>query len=232
MIRVTEHNHSGHELSFEDYYLMVLYREAMKVYHQHRDYFLGRTYGLPEEDASWWASAGFSIRWSDIHADSYAISLGALFEIGNYKYPALASKIITQHLTSQWSLKRVSIFLIEKAHELNEFVIEAQERKYPWGYIKSILDEYAEIHSEYWIGMSSITSFCELTYYRPHIVISDSNALDALCQQAIDANAKSVEDYRKGKIVAIKHLIGQVMKLSKGKADVNLTTETLKRLLT
>ena len=60
---------------------------------------------------------------------------------------------------------------------------------------------------------------------------SDVDAIKLLCQQAIDANPKSVEDYRTGKGAAINFLKGQVMKASKGKANPNLVGETLEKLL-
>jgi len=49
--------------------------------------------------------------------------------------------------------------------------------------------------------------------------VSDATALEAFVEQAIGDNAKSVEDYRAGKKAAAGFLVGQVMKLSKGKAD-------------
>jgi aspartyl-tRNA(Asn)/glutamyl-tRNA(Gln) amidotransferase subunit B len=60
---------------------------------------------------------------------------------------------------------------------------------------------------------------------------SDVGAIEALCSQVIGANPKSVEDYKAGKAAAINFLKGQVMKLSKGKANPNLVGETLVRLL-
>jgi len=231
MIQITEHNHSEHVLTFEDLWLMESYRLAEEFYHEHKDYYLAkRGYGLPIEDVNWWIYTNISIRWTDIHADSINIGFGVIFELCEFSNPVLASKIITQHMTSLWSLKRVAIFLLHHGYELNEFVVEATAKKYPWNYIKGIVDEYAEIHSDYWFG-NSITTLSEISYYRPYTVISDSNELDALCQQVIAANAKSVEDYRKGKVASLNHLKGQVMKMSKGKADVNLATEILKRML-
>ena len=53
-------------------------------------------------------------------------------------------------------------------------------------------------------------------------VVSDSSALEAFVQQAIDANPKSVADFKAGKKAAAGFLVGQVMKLSKGKADPKL----------
>ena len=46
-----------------------------------------------------------------------------------------------------------------------------------------------------------------------------AGALERLVDEAIAANPKSVTDYRGGKKEAAKFLVGQVMRLSKGKAN-------------
>ena len=48
---------------------------------------------------------------------------------------------------------------------------------------------------------------------------SDASALEAFVEQAIAANPKSVADFKAGKKAAASFFVGQVMKLSKGKAD-------------
>jgi aspartyl-tRNA(Asn)/glutamyl-tRNA(Gln) amidotransferase subunit B len=60
---------------------------------------------------------------------------------------------------------------------------------------------------------------------------SDTGAIEALCSQVIAANRRSVEDYKSGKSAAINFLKGQVMKLSKGKANPSIVGEILARLL-
>ncbi len=60
---------------------------------------------------------------------------------------------------------------------------------------------------------------------------SDLGAIESLCVEVIGANPKSVEDYKAGKAAAINFLKGQVMKLSKGKANPNLVGEMLVKLL-
>jgi aspartyl-tRNA(Asn)/glutamyl-tRNA(Gln) amidotransferase subunit B len=60
---------------------------------------------------------------------------------------------------------------------------------------------------------------------------SDIGAIESLCGEVITAHPKSVEDYRAGKVAAINFLKGQVMRLSKGKANPNLVGEVLVRLL-
>jgi aspartyl-tRNA(Asn)/glutamyl-tRNA(Gln) amidotransferase subunit B len=60
---------------------------------------------------------------------------------------------------------------------------------------------------------------------------SDLGAIEALCREVIRAHPKSAEDYKAGKAAAINFLKGQVMKLSKGKANPNLVGEILMKLL-
>lgn len=61
--------------------------------------------------------------------------------------------------------------------------------------------------------------------------VSDTGALEVLCDAAIAANPKSVEDYRAGKGAALNFLKGQVMKASKGKANPSVIGELLERKL-
>ena len=50
-------------------------------------------------------------------------------------------------------------------------------------------------------------------------MVSDDGALDAMIDEVIAANPKSVADYQGGKKAALGFLVGQIMKASKGKAD-------------
>jgi len=61
--------------------------------------------------------------------------------------------------------------------------------------------------------------------------VSDVAALEALVDQAIAANPKSVADFKAGNTAAINFLKGQVMKLSKGKANPQMAGEILARKL-
>jgi aspartyl-tRNA(Asn)/glutamyl-tRNA(Gln) amidotransferase subunit B len=61
--------------------------------------------------------------------------------------------------------------------------------------------------------------------------VSDTGAIEKFCDEAIAANPRSVEDYRGGKVAALNSLKGQVMKLSKGKANPALVGEILERKL-
>ncbi|TCO95768.1 aspartyl/glutamyl-tRNA(Asn/Gln) amidotransferase subunit B [Chthoniobacter flavus] len=61
--------------------------------------------------------------------------------------------------------------------------------------------------------------------------VSDTGAIEALCDQAIAASAKAVAEYKAGKAQAINSIKGQVMKLSQGKANPQLVGEILARKL-
>ena len=61
--------------------------------------------------------------------------------------------------------------------------------------------------------------------------VSDSGAIEAFCDEVIAANPASVADYKSGKEAALNFLKGQVMKLSKGKANPALAGEILTKKL-
>ena len=61
--------------------------------------------------------------------------------------------------------------------------------------------------------------------------VSDRGALEAFCSQAIAGNAKSVAAFKAGNQGALNALVGQVMKLSKGKANPQLVSEILAQQL-
>jgi aspartyl-tRNA(Asn)/glutamyl-tRNA(Gln) amidotransferase subunit B len=61
--------------------------------------------------------------------------------------------------------------------------------------------------------------------------VSDSGAIEGFCDQAIAANPGPVADFKAGKVAALNFLKGQVMKLSKGKANPNVVGEILERKL-
>jgi aspartyl-tRNA(Asn)/glutamyl-tRNA(Gln) amidotransferase subunit B len=61
--------------------------------------------------------------------------------------------------------------------------------------------------------------------------VSDTAAIEKLCDEVIAANPRSAADFKAGKPAALNFLKGQVMKLSKGKANPALAGEILERKL-
>ena len=61
--------------------------------------------------------------------------------------------------------------------------------------------------------------------------VSDEGLLQEVVDRVLEANKKSVTDYKSGKENALKYLMGQVMKESKGKANPQMVQELLKKKL-
>ncbi len=61
--------------------------------------------------------------------------------------------------------------------------------------------------------------------------ITDTGAIEALVDDVLAANQKSVEEYRAGKEKAFNSLVGQAMKATKGKANPQQVTDLLKKKL-
>ncbi|RTL42071.1 MAG: Asp-tRNA(Asn)/Glu-tRNA(Gln) amidotransferase subunit GatB [Burkholderiales bacterium] len=61
--------------------------------------------------------------------------------------------------------------------------------------------------------------------------VSDTGAIEAILDEVLAANPKSVEEYRAGKDKAFNALVGQAMKATKGKANPALVNELLKKKL-
>ncbi|MBK7999998.1 MAG: Asp-tRNA(Asn)/Glu-tRNA(Gln) amidotransferase subunit GatB [Verrucomicrobia bacterium] len=61
--------------------------------------------------------------------------------------------------------------------------------------------------------------------------VSDTGALEKFCDEVIAANPGPAADFKAGKVAALNFLKGQVMKVSKGKANPGLVGEMLERKL-
>ena len=61
--------------------------------------------------------------------------------------------------------------------------------------------------------------------------ITDTGAIEALIDEVLAANPKSVEEFRAGKEKAFNALVGQVMKATKGKANPQQVNDLLRRKL-
>ena len=61
--------------------------------------------------------------------------------------------------------------------------------------------------------------------------ISDTSELEKIVSEVINSNVQPVADYRAGKEEALKFLVGQVMRATKGRANPQLVNEVLKQKL-
>jgi len=86
---------------------------------------------------------------------------------------------------------------------------------------KSVLEEM----------FTSGRSAAEIIKKRGVSQISDTGELEKIVVEVIQSNVQPVADYKAGKEAALKFLVGQVMKASKGRANPQLVNEVLKRKL-
>jgi aspartyl-tRNA(Asn)/glutamyl-tRNA(Gln) amidotransferase subunit B len=61
--------------------------------------------------------------------------------------------------------------------------------------------------------------------------ISDTGELEKIVAEVINSNIQPVADYRSGKETALKFLVGQVMKATKGRANPQVVNEVLRQKL-
>jgi aspartyl-tRNA(Asn)/glutamyl-tRNA(Gln) amidotransferase subunit B len=61
--------------------------------------------------------------------------------------------------------------------------------------------------------------------------ISDASELEDAIADVINSNAQAVSDYKSGKEEALKFLVGQVMRATKGRATPGLASELLQKKL-
>ncbi|MBA7649887.1 Aspartyl/glutamyl-tRNA(Asn/Gln) amidotransferase subunit B [subsurface metagenome] len=61
--------------------------------------------------------------------------------------------------------------------------------------------------------------------------ISDTRQIEEAVSQAITANTQAVADYEAGKEQAVKFLVGQVMKVTRGRANPQLVSQLIKKKL-
>ena len=63
------------------------------------------------------------------------------------------------------------------------------------------------------------------------VQVSDTGAIAAIVAEAIEKNPKQVDEYRAGNERVLQYMVGQVMKLSKGKANPQMAIAELKKQL-
>ena len=150
---------------------------------------------------------------------------------GNYgDYCRLAAKIIIQIINTilkdekgNDSDTRDFYLATQCFHDLGWFTEQSLVNKYPWDYVKKIVTQHVE-SNQYW----PCVTYAELVSLFPCEVVSNDDILNTICEKILADNPKSIIDFKKGKLNALNHLKGQVMRESKGKADIQKVEAILK----
>ena len=169
--------------------------------------------------------------------------------LGNY-FEAIAKQANSPKAIANWVINNLQAKLAEantaEAAEQAALGIEQADQKLTTlGELKfqpaALLELVALVEAKTISNSAAQTVFAEMfaTGKAPAAIVqekglaqvSDTGAIEKFCDDAIAANPGPVADYKGGKLAALNSLKGQVMKLSKGKANPALVGEMLERKL-
>jgi aspartyl-tRNA(Asn)/glutamyl-tRNA(Gln) amidotransferase subunit B len=151
-------------------------------------------------------------------------------ELGNY-FEGIAGKAKSPKALANWVINNLRAKLGEAQSTLSDLKFSPEGLLSLIGLVESgkISTRIAqEVFSEMFLTGQSPETIVEK---KGLAQVSDTGAIEKFCDEAIAANPKSAEDFRAGKAAALNFLKGQVMKLSKGKANPALAGEILERKL-
>jgi len=166
----------------------------------------------------------FQLPASDAQTFVWDVPLGAYFEslARRCRNPKAAANWIINNLRAKLTETQTTLpdlkFMPEAILELIELV---ESKK-----ISSSIGQ--QVFGEMFASGESPSAIVEK---RGLAQVSDAGAIEGYCDQAIAANPGPAADFKAGKAAALNFLKGQVMKLSKGKANPNLIGEILERKL-
>ena len=175
---------------------------------QRRERF-SRQYGLPEYDAK---------------------VLAADKAVGDY-FEVAARGASNPKATSNWVMTDVLRTLSEKGIPITEFGIPADALAELVELAETKVINSSTAREVFAVMLAEGGRAKAIVAARGLAQVSDSGAIEKIVDEIIAGNAKVVDDYRAGKAAALKFLVGQVMKLSKGKANPQMATEMLERKL-
>jgi aspartyl-tRNA(Asn)/glutamyl-tRNA(Gln) amidotransferase subunit B len=175
---------------------------------QRRERFV-REYGLPEYDAKVLA------------ADK---AVGDYFEIAAHGSP-------NPKAVSNWMMSDVMRTLSEKTISITAFSIPPDALAELVGLTEAKAINSNTAREVFSIMLSEGGRAGEIVAARGLAQVSDVGAIEKVVDQVIAENAKVIEDFQSGKAAAFKFLVGQVMRLSKGKANPQIAGEMLQRKL-
>ena len=150
--------------------------------------------------------------------------------LGDY-YEPIAKESKSPKAVANWIINNLRAKLAESETALTELKFQPQAINELIGIVDSgkISSKIAQdVFSEMFASGKNPSAIVE---EKGLAQVSDSGAIEGFCDQAIADNPKSADDFRAGKAAALNFLKGQVMKLSRGKANPNLVGEILQKKL-
>ncbi len=164
---------------------------------------------------------------SDYDADNLAMNkdTAEYFE-ETVKYTGAKTKLV-----ANWILGELSAALNQDSIEISASLVSAQM----FGDLLTRIEDNTisgkiakEVFQAMWAGEGSVDSIIEFKGLKQ---ITDSSEIEALVEQVVVNNPTQVEQYHSGKDKVFGFFVGQVMKLSNGKANPQQVNDLLKNKL-
>ena len=155
-----------------------------------------------------------------------AMTLATEQELAEY-YEAIVKETNDPRLSANWLLTEVLRVLKEKNINIEEFFVSAVNLGKLIKLIKSNVISSKIAKDVFEILLTEDRDPETIVKEKGWIQITDNSEIEKIVEQVLEANAQSIEDYKAGKSNALKYLVGQGMKLSKGKANPQMITDMI-----
>ena len=155
-----------------------------------------------------------------------ATTLSAEQELAEY-YEAIVKETNDPRLSANWLLTEVLRVLKEKNININEFSVSSINLGKLIKLIKSNVISSKIAKDVFEILLTEDRDPETIVKEKGWIQITDNSEIEKIVEQVLEANVQSIEDYKAGKSNALKYLVGQGMKLSKGKANPQMITDMI-----
>ena len=155
-----------------------------------------------------------------------AVILSGEPELADY-YEEVVTKSGEPKLSANWMLTEILRVLKEKNTGIEKFSVSAENIAKLITLIKSNVIS-SKIAKEVFEMLLLENKDPEIIVKEKGLVqITDNSEIEKIVEQVLEENKQSVEDYRAGKSNALKYLVGQAMRLSKGKANPQMINELI-----
>ena len=155
-----------------------------------------------------------------------SITLSNEQELAEY-YEEVVKETKDPKLSANWMLTEVLRVLKDKNIDINEFNVSPNNIGKLIKLIKSNVISSKIAKEIFEILLDEDKDPEEIVKEKKLVQITDNNEIEKIVEQVILENTQSVEDYKAGKSNALKYIVGQAMKLSKGKANPQMINKII-----
>lgn len=158
--------------------------------------------------------------------DKEAATLSSEEELAEY-YEAVINRTGDARMSANWILTEVLRVLKEKNINIQKFFILPDNLGKLINLIKSNVISSKIAKEVFEILLTEERDPEEIVKEKGLVQITDNSEIEKIVEQVLSENSQSIEAYKAGKSNALKYLVGQAMKLSKGKANPQMINEMI-----